>query len=198
MTNYDRILKKNIKKDDKKDYKKEIKSSEKYLIEGDQSKPVNINEKQKFENFDEKLILELNNSIDVKLPDISLSKYDTNLSINKILELFNNSIIGTRVFPAYLLTINTEKEENLKKSQNYFDTLYSLYSNIIKSVNNNSLIIPKLIQFINSFEDMIAKLKNSGISFESNQQLNNMKINSKNSFITKPFKVSPNKQKNEC
>ena len=197
MTNYDRILKKNIKKDDKKDYKKEIKSSEKYLIEGDQSKPIDINEKPKFEDFDEKLILELNNSIDVKLPDISLSKYDTNLSINKILELFNNSIIGTRVFPAYLLTINTEKEENLKKSQNYFDTLYSLYSNIIKSVNNNSLIIPKLIQFINSFEDMIAKLKNSGISFESNQQLNNMKINSKNSFIIKPFKVSPNKQRNE-
>jgi hypothetical protein len=193
MISYEKTLKKNRKEGDKK----EIESSEKYLINGDQSIPVNINEKPKFEDFDENLILELNNSIDVKLPDINLSKYNINLSINKILELFNNSIIGTRVFPAYLLTINTEKEEDLKNSQNYFDTLYSIYSNLTKSVNNNSLIIPKLIQFMSSFEDMIAKLKNAGISFESNQQLNNMKINSKNSFITKPFKVSPNKQKNE-
>ena len=111
----------------------------------------------------------------------------------------NNLIIGSRIFPAYLQTaIINKSNEKLEDSLNYFEILYSIYK-MVNNNKNNSLIYLKINEFIYSFKDMIIKLKNAGINFESNSILNSIKYesNNKNSFITPPLKIEPIKQKDK-
>ena len=195
LTNFEKLFK-SFKKDI--DNNEEIIMSEKYLIIGNQSNPVDIREGQKLDNLEDKLNLKLDNSIKMILPEVELTKYQENLSLNKILELYNSVIIGSRIFPAYLQTaIVNENEESLKHSSKYFEILYSIYKNT-KS-NNNSLIYLTINEFINSFKDMIIKLKNAGISLKKDKLLNdiNFESNNKNSFITPPIKIEPIKQKDD-
>ena len=180
------------------DNNEEIIMSEKYLIIGNQSNPVNKKEEQKLDNIDDKLNLKLDNSIKMILPEVELKKYKDHLSLNSILELYNAVIIGSRIFPAYLQTsIVNEDNESLKYSSEYFEILYSIYKNT-KS-NNSSLIYLTINEFIISFKDMIMKLKNAGISFKKDELLNNINLesNNKNSFITPPIKIEPIKQKDD-
>ena len=193
ISNYDKQFKIFNNKDNN-----EIISSEKYLIIGNQSNPVNKNEKQNLENIEDKLNLKLDNSITMILPEVDLAKYQDNLSLNKILELYNAVIIGSRILPAYLQTsIVNENADNLKESSKYFEILYSIYKNI--NGNNSSLIHLTINEYILAFSDMIMKLKNAGISFRGNNLLNSIKLenNSKNSFITPPVKIEPIRQKDD-
>jgi len=178
------------------DNNEEIIMSEKYLIIGNQSNPVDKKEGQNLDNLDDRLNLKLDNSINMVLPEVELTKYKEYLSLNKILELYNAVIIGSRILPAYLQTaIVNENNENLQNSSKYFEILYSIYKNT-KS-GNNSIICLTINEFIISFKDMIMKLKNAGISFRSDKLLNEIKSesNNKNSFITPPVKIEPIKQK---
>ena len=132
------------------------------------------------------------------LPEVDLAKYQENLSLNKILELYNALIIGSRILPAYLQTaIVNESNEKLNESSNYFEILFSIYKNI--KANNYSLIHLTINEFVSSFSDMIMKLKNAGVNFRNNNLLNDIKLetNSKNSFITPPVKIEPIRQKDE-
>ena len=193
ISNYDKQFKIFNNKDNN-----EIISSEKYLIIGNQSNPVNKNEKQNLENIEDKLNLKLDNSITMILPEVDLAKYQDNLSLNKILELYNAVIIGSRILPAYLQTsILNENADNLKESSKYFEILYSIYKNI--NGNNSSLIHLTINEYILAFSDMIMKLKNAGINFRGNNLLNSIKLenNSKNSFITPPVKIEPIRQKDD-
>ena len=150
----------------------EEKGYEKYLIIGNDSKAVDINEKPNL-NLESKdfMNLKLDNSITIILPEIKLSDYKENISLNGISELYNKSIIGSRIFPAYLHnSIINEKEENLKSAKNYFEILLSIFKNIKE--NDNSFINEKSKEFNSSFQDMIVKLKNAGINFNSNKTLN--------------------------
>ena len=196
MRSYQRKLK-SLKND--KD-NKEIKSYEKFLIIGHHIKPVDKNEKQKIENIDLKLNLKIDNSIPIQLPEIDLIKYQKNLSLNNIFELYNKLIIGSRIFPAYLYTaIINKNQEKLDYSSKYFDILYSIYLNVIKSTSNNSLIFSKLNEFIFSFEDMIIKLKNAGVTMTHNNKLESIKKESynQNSFETQPKKIEPTRRNDE-
>ena len=146
-------------------------SSEKYLIIGNQCNPVDKKEKSNFEILEDKLNLKLDNSISMILPEVDLEKYKENISINKILELYNSIIIGSRIFPAYLQTaIVNENEDNLKQSSQYFEVLFSIYKNNSKG-DNNSLIYLKINEFVSSFKDMVIKLKNAGVDFKNNNSL---------------------------
>ena len=131
------------------------------------------------------------NSTPMKLPEIDLKKYQEHLSINAILELFDNIIIGSKIFPAYLNTALKGNEEDLEYSINYFDILFSIYKNMINSPNNNSLVYLKMNEYISSFQEMVITLKNENVSFIHYQELNSIenKINNKNSFITLPEKI---------
>ena len=192
LTNYEKQFKSFKKKSDDK----EIISSEKYLIVGNKSNAVDKDEKQKFDNLDDKLNLKLDNSISMILPEVDLARYQENLSLNKILELYNALIIGSRILPAYLQTaIVNESNEKLNESANYFEILFSIYINI--KDNNYSLIYLIINEFVSSFRDMIMKLKNAGVNFRTNKLLNDIKLetNSKNSFITPPVKIEPIRQK---
>ena len=124
-----------------------------------------------FEILEDKLNLKLDNSISMILPEVDLEKYKENISINKILELYNSIIIGSRIFPAYLQTaIVNENEDNLKQSSQYFEVLFSIYKNNSKG-DNNSLIYLKINEFVSSFKDMVIKLKNAGVDFKNNNSL---------------------------
>jgi len=177
---------------------KEIISSEKFLIVGNQNNPVDKNEKQNLDDLEDKLNLKLDNSISMTLPEVDLNKYQENLSLNKILELYNALIIGSRILPAYLQTaIVNESNEKLNESSKYFEILFSTFKNI--KGNNNSLIHSTINEFITSFNDMIMKLKNAGVDFKNNKILKDIKLetNSKNSFITPPVKIEPIRQKDD-
>ncbi len=194
LTNYE----KQFKSFKKESNDKEIICSEKYLIVGNKSSPVDKEEKQNFDKLDDKLNLKLDNSISMILPEVDLAKYQQNLSLNKILELYNALIIGSRILPAYLQTaIVNESNEKLNESSNYFEILFSIYKNI--KGNNYSLIHSTINEFVSSFSDMIMKLKNAGVNFRNNKLLNDIKLEtkSKNSFITPPVKIEPIRQKDE-
>ena len=171
LTNYEKQFKSFKKKSDDK----EIISSEKYLIVGNKSNAVDKDEKQKFDNLDDKLNLKLDNSISMILPEVDLARYQENLSLNKILELYNALIIGSRILPSYLQTaIVNESNEKLNESANYFEILFSIYKNI--KDNNYSLIYLIINEFVSSFRDMIMKLKNAGVNFRTNKLLNDIKL----------------------
>ena len=178
-------------------------STQKYLIIGNQINQVDINEKPKIEVLDNKFDLKLNNlSIAIILPEIELIQYQKNYTLNKVLELYNKLIIGSRIFPAYLqAAVINKNKENLEKSSKYFDVLYSIYSNITKNESiNNSLINIKVNEFILSFKDMIIKMKNANVDFTTLYPLVNIKEDeniNKNSFITKPTKLEPIRQRDE-
>jgi len=94
------------------------------------------------------------------LPEVDLKKYQDNLSLNIILELYNALIISSRILPSYLQTaIVNESNENLNESSKYFEILYSIHKNI--KGNNKSLIHLTINEFVSSFNDMIMKLKNA-------------------------------------
>ena len=158
-----------------KENKEEIKSK-KFLIIGNECKEVNINEKPRYDDEDNKNSsnLKLDNSVTIVLPEIKLSTYKEHLSLNNIYELFNKCIIGSRIFPAYLQTaITNENKEKLKYAKNYFEILYSMYKN--KKEVDNSIVNEKSNEFISSFQDMIVKLKDAGINLEGNTELNKIK-----------------------
>ena len=181
----------------------EIKSvSKKYLIIGNRINQVNKEMKNQLEISDDELNLKIDtNSIIMILPEIELLKYKNNFSLNKIIELYNKLILGSRIFPAYLHSaIINKNDEKLSKSLEYFNTLYTVYLHITNKNNerkDNSLICFKLNEFLSSFKEMIMKLKKAGINFNSNFQLHsiNQEINDKNSFITKPVKIEAIRQK---
>ena len=180
---------------------KEKKSYKKFLIVADESKNAEENEKQSIEKSDIKVIIKMDNSTPMQLPKIDLEKYQQNLSLNNILELYNNIIIGSRIFPAYLhSTVIQNKKEDLEYSSQYFDILFSIYKNNKGKIkNNNSLIYIKLNEFISSFEDMVIKLKNAGVVFIHYNELNSIKNEShnSNSFITLPSKIETERQNDD-
>ena len=175
----------------------EIISSKKFLIIGNQNNPINENEGQKFEIKDDELNLKLDNSINILLPEINLKILKDNISLNKILEIYNASIIGCRIYPAYLqLAIINDNKENLENSKKYFNTLFTIYRQ--KKSNNKSLIYLAINEFVFSFENMIMKLKNAGIYFINNRLLEEIdcEIDNKSSFIKPPNKIKPLKHQN--
>lgn len=191
LINYERQIK------NFKSLKKEEETSQKFLIIGNESSPVDINEKQKIdEDIKDLLNLKLDNSININLPEIQLQDYNRNITLSGYSELYNKCIISSRILPAYLQTaIVSENEENSKKAKNYFEILFALYKN--RKENDRSLIFEKTNEFVSSFEDMIIKLKDAGIDFSNNNDLKFIDKNVKysNSFIKIPEKLEPIKQK---
>lgn len=177
------------------------KPSEKYLIVGSQCNPVDREEKQKINDLNEKLQTNLKKfSVNVVLPKIEINKYKNDISLNQFIELYNNLAIGSRIFPAYLIDAKiNDKIENLKEGSEYFDILFSFYllfSDKGSEYKNNSIISIKVNDFISSFKDMIIKLKQAGVSFNSSDS-SNFDIKNKYSFITHPKKHALVKLKNQ-
>ena len=176
-------------------------SSNQYLIIGNQSDSYEFNPRSSiYYQPANDVIPKFDISINMLLPEVTLDKYKENLSLNKYLELYNSLIIGTRVLPGYLLNaIKNKIGENIKKANDYFESLYSIYFKIKDIKNNHSLIYEEINSFIKSFTDMIMKLKNAGIDFSRNDYLKaiNHEIDTKNSYITPPKKIEPEKKKNK-
>ena len=192
LLNYERLI-----KESKKQKSKEIVSN-KFLIIGNNCKPVNFDEKPKLDKeIEEPFKLNIDNSINIYLPDINLSDYKDHISLSGYCDLFYKFIICSRILPVYIQIANISKnEENKKKAKNYFEILFSV--NKKKILNDNSFISEKSNEFVISFEDMIVKLKDAGIIFPKIIELNSIKktIN-KNSFIKLPEKMEPIKRKDE-
>ena len=186
-----------------KQREKDTKSSEKYLIVGSQCNPVDKEEKQKINESNEKLIIEPKNfSVNVIMPKIEINKYKNDVSLNQIIELYNNLAFASKIFPTYLIYAKiNDKKDNLKEAQEYFKILYSFYSLFLDKGKNNSIIYIKVNDFISSFKDMIIKLKQTGISFNSIVddliKPSDSNIKNKFSFITLPQKYALIKLENQ-
>ena len=180
----------------------EIKSYSKFRIIANRIDPMDKYGEPKIEDSELNINSKIDNSTPMKLPEIDLEKIHEPLSLNRILKLFNDIIIGCRIFPAYLNTAiikAKDNKEDLEYSSKYFDILYSIYKNVIKSTNNYSLIYLKINEFISSFQDMVIKLKNANIDFIHYQELNSIenKSHNQNSYITLPIKIESVRPKDE-
>ena len=193
ITNYEKKYKSfnNIKQDEKEN------RYEKYLIFGNECKEVNINEKPNYKKENNNFFnLKLENDFNIEeLPEIKL--YDK-LSLDYIINLYNECLIMTRIFPIYLQTaIKNNNEKNIENSKKIFDILFSIYS--YKNDTDYSIINEKTNEFISSFQNMIVKLKDANIDFNINPLLNNITKNHnyKNFFIKIPEKIESNIIKDE-
>ena len=156
-------------------------TASKFLIIDNDRKEVDINTKPI-----EKLDIPKNNFNNlVEIDEIIQPKI---LSINSIIEFFENCIYKTQIFPPYIRYIVIYKNEDLKiKATNIFSELYNIYKSL---KNYNHPIISKRIdEYKKSFEIMLSKLKQSGIDFSEDNELN--QFNSINYFQIQDFIIEP-------
>ena len=156
-------------------------TASKFLIIDNDRKEVDINTKPI-----EKLDIPKNNFNNlVEIDEIIQPKI---LSINSIIEFFENCIYKTQIFPPYIRYIVINKNEDLKiKATNIFSELYNIYKSL---KNYNHPIISKRIdEYKKSFEIMLSKLKQSGIDFSEDNELN--QFNSINYFQIQDFIIEP-------
>ena len=178
-------------KDIKKQEIREI-SSNRFLIIGDDSKPIDKLEKPKdIEDTNNPFKLTIDNSIQIDLPEISISDFKKDLTLLAYSELYNNCIICSRILPAYLyISIISDNKENIINVQKYFEILFAIYKN--KKDKESSFIFEKINEFIISFEDMVFKLKEAGINFKKCKELMSIKrAVVLNSFIKSAEKIEP-------
>ena len=181
---YEEIIQDIIKskeEDKKKVENSSIITADKFLIFDNDRKEVDINTKPI-----EKLDIP-NNNINI-LEEIDEIIQPKVISINSIMEFFENCIYKTQIFPAFIRHIVFIKNENLKiKATNIFSELYNIYKSLENS--NHPLISKKIDEYRKSFEIMFSKLKQSGIDFSQDNELN--QINSINSLQNQDFIIEP-------
>jgi len=181
---YEEIIQDIIKskeEDKKKVENSSIITADKFLIFDNDRKEVDINTKPI-----EKLDIP-NNNINI-LEEIDEIIQPKVISINSIMEFFENCIYKTQIFPAFIRHIVFIKNENLKiKATNIFSELYNIYKSLENS--NHPLISKKIDEYKKSFEIMFSKLKQSGIDFSQDNELN--QINSINSSQNQDFIIEP-------
>jgi len=184
MAKYEEIIQDIIKS--KEEDKKKVENSliitaDKFLIFDNDRKEVDINTKPI-----EKLDIPNNNfNILEEIDEIIQPKV---ISINSIMEFFENCIYKTQIFPAFIRHMVISKKEDLKiKATNIFSELYNIYKSLENS--NHPLISKKIDEYKKSFEIMFSKLKQSGIDFSQDNELN--QINSINSLQNQDFIIEP-------
>ena len=183
---YEEIIKDILKsKEEAKKNKEEntpLITADKFLIIDNDRKKVDINHKP-IRKLDIPIKNEFNN-----LAEIDEIIQPKMISINSIAEFFENCIYKTQIFPAFIRYIVINKNEDLKiKATNIFNELYNLY----KSLENYShpLISKRIDEYRKSFEIMFSKLKQSGIDFSEDNELN--QFNPINSLHIKDFIIEP-------
>ena len=104
------------------------------------------------------------------------------------MKFFESYIYKAQIFPAFIRYILINKNEDLKiKATNIFSELYNIYKSL---KNYNHPIISKRIdEYKKSFEIMLSKLKQSGIDFSEDNELN--QFNSINYFQIQDFIIEP-------
>ena len=190
--NYEKKLQESFKNENNENI---IKSKE-FIIRGNEFEPVNNHKNLNNDEFDKEFDLIRNNSCQtMTLPEINFNSLSNNFSLNQIYELYKNLKIWAIMFPSYLqCAIINKNKENLEKSYKYFNIMFSIYVSIMKNnekKKNNSLIYNELNEFINSFKEMIIKLKKEGINMSNINILNSIKEETyqKNPFIIKPKQI---------
>lgn len=165
--------------------------ADKFLIVDKERKKVNKNTNQ-IQSINTS---ELNNpltSIDsIEIDEIIQPDY---YSINSLMEYFGSCILKTQMIPAFIrYAYKTGDKDQQKKATDILSDLFNLY----KSIDNYnlSLISPRTEEYKKSFEIMFSKLKNSGVNFQKDRELKQLKVyeNDKiQDFIILPEKDSFN------
>ena len=166
----------------KTENKVKIKSSKNFLIKGNISETYDKNGEQEIDESNNEINLIPNNTCTtMKLPEIDLIEYNKFCSVDFIFKFYDNLKMGAIIFPFYLqlaMINNKNEEKKLKEINNYFDTLFTVYSSVIKHNNkenkNKSIVNLELKEFISSYETLIIKLKKEGIDMKKNQILNSI------------------------
>ena len=158
--------------------------SNKFLIIDGDAKGVDIDikpiKKMTIEEKKEQLSY-LNN---IEIYDIIQPKI---YSINSIVKYLENCIIKIQLIPNYIrYSIRNKNTENINKATNIISELYNLYKTL--EDHSNSIFAPIIEEYKNCFEIMFLNLKNSGIIFpiDFNLQINNNK--QIHDFIIEPEK----------
>ena len=158
--------------------------SNKFLINDNNIKGIDINTEQ-IKKIDLK---EINNESDfVNVIEINEILQPKIYSINSIMEYFENCIMTIYIIPSYLrYAVTNNDSDKLKKATNILSDLYNLY----KSLENCKfcLISLKIEEYKYLFEIMLLNLKNAGIDFPMNFELNGIDNSIIKNFIIEPEK----------
>ena len=131
----------------------------------------------------------INQSTSVDAIEIEEIIHPKTYSINSLMEFFGSCILKTQMLPPFIRYAVKINDENQKtKAINILNDLYNLYKCLDK---NHSLLSPRTEEYQNSFEIMFSKLKNSGVSFSKDLELQKLKFDDNNQiqdFIILPEK----------
>ena len=91
------------------------------------------------------------------------------------MEFFGSCILKTQILPAFIRYAVKIKDENqITKAINILTELYILYKSLENY--NHSLISPRTEEYQKSFEIMFSKLKNAGVDFSKDKELNSLQF----------------------
>ncbi len=96
-------------------------------------------------------------------------------SINSLMEFFGSCILKTQILPAFIRYAVKIKDENqITKAINILTELFNLYKSLENY--NHSLISPRTEEYQKSFEIMFSKLKNAGVDFSKDKELESLQF----------------------
>ena len=117
----------------------------------------------------------------INLPELERPEKD--LTLNKLINFYNDAIKSTRILPLYIRSALKNKDENkILKAKENFGLLLNAYkafkSEIKNSFKDTSFLCKYVNDFIFSFEKMVSKLKKAGLtimglSFDSDEHEEN-------------------------
>ena len=106
-------------------------------------------------------------SSDITLP--KLIRPEKDITLNKLIDFYNESIKITRILPIYIRNALKKKDENMiKEAEDCFSILINSYKSFKPDKNSSykdiSFLNIYVNDFINSFEKMVSKLKKAGFN----------------------------------
>jgi len=128
-----------------------------------------------------------NKSNSIYIKDINDIIRPENYSIKSLVEFFNECSLKAQIFPSFIrYSIINENQEQLEKASHILSELYNIYLTIISK--NNSIISSTTKEYQKHFEEMIYKLRESGLNLSKIKELNNLKVKD---YDIKDFIIQP-------
>ena len=130
-------------------------------------------------------------SIAIEIEEIIIEE---KISINSMMEFFDNCISKTRILPIFIkISVINKDEKNIEKAKNIFNKLFAIYKEVKEK--KYSLFSNKTNEFIISFNIMFNKLIITNVDFKKDNELCELKNELKEDISLTEYIIIPEKEK---
>ena len=164
--------------------------SNKLLILGNEVTSIDKIEQNKIKknNENENKVIE---STAIEIEEIIIEE---KISINSMMEFFDNCISKTRILPIFIkISVINKDEKNIEKAKNIFNKLFAIYKEVKEK--KYSLFSNKTNEFIKYFKIMFNKLINTNVGFKKDNILCKLKNELKEDISLTEYIIIPEKEK---